>query len=482
MSGRARLRFASIRHSRCGLAFAVITLAGCASFSADGGFDSVKQVAQERLSKDLIWPRNESQRSELEKRVTELLSRPLSVDDAVQLALFNNRALRSAFAELSISEADLVQAGRLPNPHFAMLRASKPENGVREFKIEQALTFNVFSLVTMPIVVDIERRRFEQTQRAVALEMLRLSSETRKAYYTAVSANQILKYRQDVVTVAKAGADLAQRMAIIGNFNRLQHAREQGFYADAMLNLAVAEQNAMASRERLIRLLGVWGDQTHFQLPERLPDLPAASLSADSIEQIAIAQRLDLQIARIETEALAKNLGLSKITRFVNVLEFGPARVLEGQKGDPYKRGFEVAFELPLFDWGGAKVAKAEAIYMRQLDVAAQQAIDARSEVRESYVNYRNGLAVARHFRDAIVPLRRRISEENLLRYNGMLIGVFELLADARSQVAAVTDAIEAHRNFWIAQADLEMALLGRPSLASPTMTPAGAQSAAAGH
>ena len=60
------------------------------------------------------------------------------------------------------------------------------------------------------------------------------------------------------------------------------------------------------------------------------------------------------------------------------------------------------------------------------------------------------------------MPLRKRISDENLLRYNGMLIGVFELLADARAQIASVNAAIEALRDFWLAQADLDMALLGK--------------------
>ena len=71
------------------------------------------------------------------------------------------------------------------------------------------------------------------------------------------------------------------------------------------------------------------------------------------------------------------------------------------------------------------------------------------------------------------MPLKKRISEENLLRYNGMLIGVFELLADARSQIGSVQGYIEALRDFWIAQADLDMALIGKPSMsaaASPGM------------
>jgi len=148
-------------------------------------------------------------------------------------------------------------------------------------------------------------------------------------------------------------------MAQVGNFSKLRQAREQAFYADAALNLARAEQAATSSRERLARVLGL-ADRSVFQLPERLPDLPTTVNELPVLEQAALDQRLDLQAIRIETEALASNLGLSKATRLINVLEVGPARVLEGARDSGYKKGYEISFELPIFDWGGAKVAKAD--------------------------------------------------------------------------------------------------------------------------
>ncbi len=192
-------------------------------------------------------------------------------------------------------------------------------------------------------------------------------------------------------------------------------------------------------------------------------------------------QRLDVRAAILETEAVARNLGLAKATRFVNVLEFGPARVLEGEKTDPYKKGYEIALELPLFDWGTARVSKAESIYRQALDRAAETAINARSEVRETYRGYRISHDIAKHYRDEIVPLRKRIAEENVLRYNGMLIGVFDLLADARSQIASVNGYLEALRDFWIAEADLRMAMIGRVGASAGPRMAATQPEAAAG-
>jgi outer membrane protein TolC len=199
------------------------------------------------------------------------------------------------------------------------------------------------------------------------------------------------------------------------------------------------------------------------------------------VERAALAQRLDVAAARSGAAATAHNLGLTRTTRFVNVLELG--LVNNSSNEAPVQRGWEISFELPLFVWGGARVARAESVYMQTVNHAAEIAVNARSEVREAYGNYRSTWDLARHQRDEMVPLSQRIAEENVLRYNGMLIGVFELLADARSQIATVNAAIDGLRDFWIAQADLDMAMIGKPSLAAQALpAAAGAAAGPAGH
>ena len=450
-------------------ALALIALSGCATLSSDGGFGPVEQTAKDRLGKDVKWARSDADRDAIDKRVAQLLEQPLSVDGAVQIALLNNRGLQASFAELGISEADRVQAGRLPNLGVSFGRLTQGSG----LEIDRSIQFNLARLLMLPTISQIESRRFEQTRGAVALSMLSMASETRKAYFLAIAADETGRYMLQVQTAAEAGAELARRQAQAGNWNKLQRAREQSFYADAALNLARSEQARSAARERLTRLMGLWGPQTQFRLPERLPDLPKAPNDLPDIEQTAMAQRLDVQAAKLGTEQVAKNLGLTRATRFINVLEVGAVR--NSYNDAPTQRGYTISVELPLFDWGDARVAKAEAVYMLAVNRAAETAINARSEVRGAYANYRTSYDIARHFRDEIVPLKKRISEENQLRYNGMLIGVFELLADARSQITSVNGYIEALRDFWLAQADLEMALIGTPSM---TAMPAASMSA----
>ncbi len=456
-----------------------LALTGCASFTPDAGLGVVQQATEARLGTpvQLAWARQPEDLDRIAQRVAELLSGPLGMDAAVQVALLNNRGLQAAYAELGITEAEVVQAARLPNPGFSFGRMTQGD----EIELERGLHVNLARLVAMPLVQRVEARRLEQVRTAVAMQVLSLAADTRKAWVQAVAAEESVRYSQQVMQAAEAGAELARRMAQVGNFNKLQQAREQGFYADAALNLARAEQHQRSTRERLTRLMGLWGEQTGFRLPERLPDLPSQPRELPDIERTALAQRLDVAAARLGAEATARNLGLTRTTRFVNVLELGLVRNSSNEA--PTQKGWEISLELPLFDWGGARVARAEAVYMQALHRAAETAINARSEVREAYGAYRSAWDIAKHQRDEIVPLKARIAEENLLRYNGMLIGVFELLADARSQIASVNGAIDALRDFWIAQADLDMALVGKPSLSTSAQpVTASAPSGDAGH
>ena len=433
-------------------------LGGCATFSKDGGFGAVEQVARERLDKDVKWPRDDGERDSVRSAVRKLLALPLSADNAVQVALLNNPGLQATYAELGIAEADLVQTGRMTNPHFAYLRTRQGD----ERKIEWALTFPIIDLLTIPLRTRIESDRFEQVKLAVAGQMLFVATGTRKVWIDAVAAEERVRYLEQVKVAAEASSELASRMEGAGNFSRLNRMREQVFHAETVARLARTRQGAVAERERLTRLMGLSGDDVAFELPERLPDLPADKPEFRDIEARAMTGRLDVQAAKRETERLAGSLGLTRATRFINVLELGPAATKEDP--EPWKRGFEVSLQLPIFDWGGARVAKAEAIYMQALHRVAETAVNARSEVREAYSAYHTAYDTAKRYRDEIMPLRKKIADENMLRYNGMLISVFELLADAREQVGAVNAYIEALRDFWLSESDLQAAFNGPPT------------------
>lgn len=434
------------------VALSTLVLAGCATFSKDGGLDSVSATTKERTGQAVQFSKTGAKS---DTPLEQLLAKPLTADSAVQVALLNNRNLQASLAELGISEADLVQAGRMRNPSFTFGRM----RGGDDVEIERGIMFSLVGLLTMPVRVKIEERRFEQAKLQTASEAVQLAANTRKAYFNAVAAQQTAQYMERVKDSAEAGADLAQRMAKIGNWSKLDQAREHAFYADAVAQLARARHNATAAREQLTRLMGLWGKDTAYQLPDRLPDIPKAVKDMGDIEAQAMQQRLDVQLAKRDAESTAAGLGLTKATGFINVLDVG--YVNKSETGKPRANGYEIEVQLPLFDWGAARTAKAEAVYMQSVHRTAATAIRARSEVREAYSAYRTSFDLAKHYRDEIVPLRKKISDEVLLRYNGMLASVFELLADARTQVNSVNAAIEAQRDYLIAETDLQSAISG---------------------
>ena len=451
-------------------------LAGCASFSPDGGFGKVAELTKERTGQTASWQRSSDETDSARARVDELLKQPLTADTAVELALLNNRGLQASFGELGIAESDLVRAGRLANPTFGFGRIQG--GGITE--IDRSVMFNVLGLLTMPVARQVEQRRFEQAQYQAAFDAVGLASDTRNAFFAAVAAQDLVKYFEQVKDAADASNELARRMLQAGNFNKLAQMRQQVFFADATSQLPRARHQSVAERERLVRLLGLSGDQLNFKLIERLPELPSKPADPRDAEQIAMDQRLDVQMARQSTQATAKSLGLTRATRFVNVLEAGYAN--KSQTGEQRQNGYEIQLELPLFDFGSTRTVRAEAVYLQSVNRTAEIAVNARSEVRESYSAYRSAYDIAKHYRDEVLPLKKRISDETLLRYNGMLLGVFELLADSREQVLSVTAYVEALRDYWIADTNLQSALTGRSPTPSSLSRPRSESNADAGH
>jgi outer membrane protein TolC len=439
-----------------GVALIAVTVAGCASLSDDARIGPVEQAVRERTGAQTKWVRSESEADSVRGRLKELLTQPLSAESAVQIALLNNPGLQAGYAEVGIAEADLVQASRWRGPTFSFARLRRGD----ETEYERSVFFDVLGLITIPLSVRVEEKRLAGAQNRAAAEALRVALETRKAWFSAVAAQESAKYAGPVKEAAEASAELARRMAAAGNFSKLDQAREQAFYADATAQLARAQQAERSARERLARWMGLWGENLAFKLPDRLPELPKEPrVAGEDLEAQALAQRLDVQGARKETEALAESLGLTKVNRFVSLLEFG--LISNSETGRPRQRGWEIELGIPIFDFGQARTARAERLYMQSVSRTLEVAVQARSEVRETYGAYRTAFDVAGHYRDEVVPLRKRISEEMLLRYNGMLASVFELLADSREQVAAVNAYIESLRDFWLAESDFQMALTG---------------------
>jgi outer membrane protein TolC len=248
---------------------------------------------------------------------------------------------------------------------------------------------------------------------------------------------------------------------------KLDQARDQVFYAELTAQLATARQRATGDRERLVRLLGLWGSDLQFRIPAALAPLPPRPKALGAVEVEAVRRRVDLQVVRIELELLAKSYGLTKATRFINLLEVaGISKTVQEPGNDRFnERGVGVELQVPLFDFGEVRVRQAEETYLQAVNRLTAKAVTVRSEAREAYQAYRSTYDIARHYQREVLPLRKIISDETLLRYNAMQIDVFALLAEARQRIASTAAAIEAERDFWLADANLSAAIAGGGTL-----------------
>ena len=448
-----------------------LLLAGCAGTQVRENLAATSAFAARETGVEFQLQATAEAREAAKERARALLATPLTSDGAVQIALGFSPAFQRMLAESAAASAAATQSARLPNPVFAY--SDVAAGNFRE--IDRLLVVSLLDFVLLPQRLRLADMQQAQHRLRSAGDVIGTAAEARQAWIDAVAARQSLAYAEQAQRAAAAAAELGQRMAAAGNFSRIESAREQSFYAESSAELSRAQIEVQRTRETLIRLLGLSAEMASMlTLPDRLPDLPPAADDETVLARRAFDERLDVALARAELEYTASSLGLTRVTSTISALDVGAAS--KSTTGEDTQKGYAVDVALPLFDFGDARRANAQAIYLAALNRTAVVIVEAQSHLRESYFTYLTSYGLARLYRDEVVPLRRTISEENLLRYNGMLISVFELLADAREQVRSVQQAIAAQRDFWLADANLRSTIIGRPvegvALGLPVVTP----------
>ena len=467
---------------------AALVLAGCVSSeelagysSRDAGFGVVAaSVSIGTSGKDTVWIQNSDQAKAVSERVHALVhKKTITADTAVQVALLNNRGLQAAYADVGITAAEAWQQSLPENPKVSigLLGIGAPELGAYR-AIEGMIAANILSLATRRARVDIADTRFRQAQMRAVDATLKLANDTRRAWVNSVSAFETVAYLNRARVAADAASELAQKLGESGALPKAGQAREHAFYAELSGQMAEARLASRLAKEELTRIMGLWGSEVDYYVPDKLPQLPRQLIKKDRIEQEALANRVDLRVAKLELEAVAKSYGLTDATRFVTDLEIISGveaereieteyEVVGGNLEESKSRKtvftpqLELEFVIPIFDSGKARLRKAELAYMQAANQLAEKAVNIRSEARSAYTAYRFTHEIARHYRDAVVPLRTTIEEESLLTYNGMITSTFDLLADTRARVGTLLMAINAKREFWLADVNLSAAIFG---------------------
>jgi cobalt-zinc-cadmium efflux system outer membrane protein len=428
----------------------------------------VEKAVADRTGIAVNWQQNAEAREEALGQVRALLKRPLTVNRAVEIALLNNRDLLVTLEDVGVSAADLREAGLWKNPSIN-LSLRFPDRPPSATDAEEGVAFDLLDLLMIPLRKRVAADHLAAAQLRVADEALRVVAEVKAEVYWLQGDAVMLTHRKTIVDVNATALDLAQRQHEAGNITDLALSQQQATYNAARLALATAENEQREHREKLNRLLSLWGPDTAWKLAEGLPVLPEGDVPLRGLESLAVAQRLDLAAARAELESMVRALGLTKSYRFIGALEFGVDT--EHNPDHSNVTGPTFRLELPLFNQGQARIAKGEAELRRAERKLEGLAIDIRSDVRALHDKLAALRDAVQFYQKEIVPTQQAVASGTLLRYNGMLTGNYEVFATRAEAADAEQKSIEALRDYWITRTELERVVGGslHPTRAAKT-------------
>jgi cobalt-zinc-cadmium efflux system outer membrane protein len=446
---------------------AAAVLSGCATIQPRAGFDDVEAIVAERTGARVHWNQGTPADQAVADSVQSLLAGELTADEAVQIALLNNRNLQATYENLSVAQADLVRAGLLTNPIFdAEARFAEGGTG-----IELGVAQSFIDIFFIPLRRRIAGAAFEGAKLGVAGAVVDLAAQTRQAFYELLADQQLAELRETVLLAFDASYAMAQSLHAAGNVTDLRLAVERAQYEQAKVNLAAARAEVLVGREQLNALMGLWGPDVQWTAATRLPELPPEEETMDlaGLEQRAIANSLDLGVLRQRIMIAGERLGLARPEALIPVAEVGV--VGEREPESDWAVGPRVSLPIPIFNMGQAASATARAQLRQTQDLYTAQAVEVRSAVRASATRLTAARERAVYYQAVVLPLQQRSLGLLHLQYNAMQIGVFDLLQARRELVETGVDYVHVLQNYWLIRTQLTQILNGRLSGVDAPMT-----------
>lgn len=454
-------------------------VAGCAGISAEAGHDKVSALVAERTGHQTRWDKGPPDDARIAQWVREATDKGLTRARAVEIALVNNPELQTTYEDLGISQADMVQAGLLKNPSLGAELGFRINSGAND-ELRLSLVQDFLDIFVLPLRKQIAREQFETDTLRVADRALEVAAQVERDFVALQTNVELVAFRKIMVDAAAARSELSQRQSDAGNISALERQTEQATYEQAKLDLAREELSVIEARERINRLLGLWGHTTSWRLAETLPPLPPTEAKLEQLESLAMRQRLDVAVARRQAALLSKAVDLARSTRMFGRIDIGVD--MHRDPNGPLLLGPNLVIDLPIFDQRQALIARLEAQHRQQERRLAGVAIDARSEVRLAQVRLAMARQTVVQYRDVLLPLRQTVAAQALLHYNGMFIGLHQLILAKQDEWDAQRGLLESLRAYWNARVDLGRALGGNMPTPPPPMVSPPPQPAPEGH
>ncbi|HSO07858.1 MAG TPA: hypothetical protein VLW45_11500 [Pelomicrobium sp.] len=369
----------------------------------------------------------------VQQKIGEVLARPLTLDDAVRVALLKNPDMIRAYRQLGVAPADLVRSGLFAAPGEAF-------NLRRDF-------------LGLPYSEGPAPARLPDQQRvAIADRAAAVAAEVADAYLELAAIEATLPALEQLVEADTAALELADGQRRAGNLSAYKALPYKVEHAEAVFARDLARVSQENGRVRLARLMGVSADA----LPAStagLPKLPETLPASRELQQVAWLNRADARTADAALRAENPFGTPARNPEYRDVLPLvAPGRVLRTE----------------------ARLPEAEIDVLEVRHRIAAEVGDAEGRLRMAH-------AKATKLNTLILPVRAELTDEAIKHYNGMLIGVYELLEAKREEIEKQAEYHEAVRDFWKAYFDLERAIGGQmPQAAALRVTYGTPASAAA--
>lgn len=432
-----------------------VAAAGC---TATRSYEEVAETIQSRTGKVIHLPGNQLSQYDVNASVTSLLKRPVTAESAAQIALLNSRRVRATLEELNLSQADLLEASIPSNPSLASSVRFPNEGGGRN--VEAGLTADILNLMLLPLRKSLALREYEAAKKRISHELLDVIFETKEAFYEFQGELQIMQRIQTTAQVNQVSSDIAKRLRDAGNITALEMLQEQTNAQQSSVDISRAKGAIAVAREKVNRLLGLTTAQGASWNPsDQLLSMPRADPKLAAVEAAAVANRQDLAAQAETLAAFQQGYGLTTKMRYLTALDIGVNH--ERETDGARLTGPTLDIELPIFNFGQARVLKAKAEVAKA--TATYEAIDleVRSDVRRAWQQLNVARQLYQQITSSLLPQRQKILGETLLQYNAMQLSNFVLLQAKTSELEAQRAAVEALRDYWIARAELEKAAGG---------------------
>src|SRR5262249_3531348 len=183
-----------------------------------------------------------------------------------------------------------------------------PDGPPSATNVELSIAQEFFDVLVISLRKKVAAIQLAKTKLGVGDSVLKLAAEVKTAFYELQAEQQLLTQLTAIKDANGAALELAQRQHEAGNINDLNLANQQGSYSQSKIDIAETTASMRGGREKLNRLMGLWGEDTNWEIGDELPSLPSTDFSLAQLESLAISQRLDLAATKAELGAIVGSL------------------------------------------------------------------------------------------------------------------------------------------------------------------------------